>query len=122
MNSATASSSPLPFSPDNCHPSLEYNADNNADEEDHSTASTGSAAFPSGNRLRVAMHLNNALPEFCVELSKYTAGVLQKWRAEERVKVMFLEEVEGGAVRKPYLGTVCGTYVWRIIGSLYNNA
>ncbi len=109
MGSEAASSAPVPCSPDDFHPSSD-NADNNVDKGQNTTPSTGSAAFSPGKRLHVAMHLNNALPEFCVEIRKYRAGVLRKWRAEDHVKVMFLEEAEGGAVRKPYLGTVCGMY------------
>ncbi len=106
MNSLTESSAPVPSSsPDNAN-------NNNRTHDNQSTPSTDSAAISPGNRLCVAMHLSNALPEFCVETSKYTTGVMQKWRAEDCVKAMFLEDVEGVAVRKPYLGTVCGMYVW----------
>ncbi len=110
MDTDEASSDPVPCSPDDVHPSSS-NADKKVDkgQNQNATPSTGSAASSPGN-LRVAMHLNNAIPEFCVEIRKYRAGVLQKWRAEDHVKVMFLEETEGGVVRKPYLGTVCGMY------------
>ncbi len=106
MNSPTESSAPVPSS------SSDNANNNNSVHNSRSTPSTGSAAISPGNRLCVAMRLSNTLPEFCVETSKYSTGVMQKWRAEDRVKAMFLEDVEGVAVRKPYLGTVCGMYVW----------
>ncbi len=109
MNSPTESNAAVPSSsPDNA-----MKDSSTHDNQTTTTPSIDSAtAMPHGDRLRVAMYLSNALPEFCVGTAKYIAGVSKQWLAEDRIKAMFLEDVEGNAVRKPYLATVSGTYVW----------